>query len=360
MSPRVLASPDGDLSSGAPGRRPAPSAPGPEFACELPAPESSQPLVLRARTRAAEVPRTPGEPAFFSAQWRAFIDASLLAHGAILFRGFPVASAPDFEAFITELCADRWANYREPATPRSHVDGHIYTSTEYDPRKRIYLHNENAHCMSWPLKLFFFCQTPAPEGGATPIADCRRMLSGVSPATKELFRARHLMHVRNFGYGFGFPWQTVFGTTERDEVARYCADNGMEHEWKDGDKLSIRYVRPAFAPHPHLGEDIWFNHGTFFHPSTTEPQVQRMLRVLPSHHLPFNTLFGDGTPIEAGLMDELRAAYDGATSRFTWEAGDILLLDNMITAHGRDPYAGERRVLVGMAEPVHRQATPSS
>jgi len=36
---------------------------------------------------------------------------------------------------------------------------------------------------------------------------------------------------------------------------------------------------------------------------------------------------------------------------FPWQAGDILMLDNMLTSHGRKPFVGARKVLVGMAEP---------
>ncbi|WP_281425855.1 TauD/TfdA family dioxygenase [Polymorphospora rubra] len=33
----------------------------------------------------------------------------------------------------------------------------------------------------------------------------------------------------------------------------------------------------------------------------------------------------------------------------TWRAGDLLLIDNVLTAHGRRSFEGTRRVLVAMS-----------
>jgi alpha-ketoglutarate-dependent taurine dioxygenase len=105
--------------------------------------------------------------------------------------------------------------------------------------------------------------------------------------------------------------------------------------------------------HPRTGELVWFNHATFFHVSTLEPTLRdSMLAEFPEGELPANTYYGDGSPIEPEVLDHLRAAYHAETVSFPWQAGDLLLLDNMLVAHGRAPYAGPRQILVGMAEPT--------
>ena len=43
-----------------------------------------------------------------------------------------------------------------------------------------------------------------------------------------------------------------------------------------------------------------------------------------------------------------RLALRAETVTFPWRRGDVLLLDNMLTAHGRRPFTGDRRVLVAM------------
>src|SRR6185436_3872122 len=196
------------------------------------------------------------------------------------------------------------------------------------------------------------CTTAARQGGETPIADCRNVFNRIDPAIRERFIEKGWMYVRNFRKGFGLPWQTVFQTTDRAAVEEYCRQNDILVEWSDGDRLRTRAVRPAVVRHPQSGELSWFNHATFFHVSTLEPEVRdALLANFGADDLPANTYYGDGTPIEPATLDHLREAYQRETIAFPWHEGDVLLLDNALVAHGRAPYAGPRKVLVGMAEP---------
>ena len=192
-----------------------------------------------------------------------FIATHLEKWGGILFRNFDVKSATDFERFITVVSSGKWAEYREAATPRTHVAGNIYTSTDYPADQSIFLHNENSHCTSWPLKIFFFCLTPAQRGGETPIVDCRKVFDRIDPEIRERFTQKKVMYIRNFGAGIGFPWQTVFNATDRAGVEEYCRNHDIQTEWKEGDGLRTHYVRPAVAKHPRAGEMIWFDHANF-------------------------------------------------------------------------------------------------
>jgi len=160
------------------------------------------------------------------------------------------------------------------------------------------------------------------------------------------------MYVRNFGDGFGLPWQAVFQTTEKAVVEVFCRTNNIEFEWKAGDRLRTRQIRSTIAKHPLTGELVWFNHAAFFHVSTLEPTIRSaLLAEFGEENLPHNTYYGDGSPIEPAVLDEIRQSYIQETTIFPWLTGDILILDNMLTAHGRMPFIGSRKVLVGMAEP---------
>jgi alpha-ketoglutarate-dependent taurine dioxygenase len=179
-----------------------------------------------------------------------------------------------------------------------------------------------------------------------------RVLERLSAATRERFAERGFMLVRNFNDGFGLPWQEVFQTDDRAEVERYCRDNDIELEWREGDRLRTRQVRPAIRRHPKTGRQVWFNHAAFFHLTTYPEDVREaLLAEVGLDGLPYNTFFGDGSEIPPEVAAEIRAAYEAETAAFPWREGDVLLLDNMSVAHGREPYTGERLVAAAMHEP---------
>jgi alpha-ketoglutarate-dependent taurine dioxygenase len=289
---------------------------------------------------------------------RDFIEASVLQHGAVLFRNFNVKDVAEFEQCIQAISGAA-LEYRFRASPRTQVQGNIYTSTEYPADQSIFPHNEHAYSPSFPLRLYFFCVTPAQQGGATPVGDTRHVLRALSPQIRERFVHKQVLYVRNYGDGFGLPWQTVFQTTDQAEVEAYCRSADIAVEWREGNRLRTRHVGPAVVKHPRTGEEVWFNHATFFHVSTLEPSIrQALLTAFPEEDLPQNTYYGDGTPIEPAVLEALRAAYQQAVVVFPWQQGDVLLLDNMLAVHGRQPFVGPRQVVVGMAEPFRSVDLP--
>ena len=268
-------------------------------------------------------------------------------HGGLLFRGFNVRTPVEFDRFIT-VTAGAPVNYMERSSPRTRVEGNIYTSTDYPANQAIFLHNEQSYNRQFPLRIYFCCLQPAATGGETPIADCRRVYARLRPATIERFRAGYL-YVRNFGAGVGLAWQEAFQTQEKNRVEEYCANNSIECRWLPGDGLRTQQLRRAMATHPRTAQTVWFNHCTFFHVSTLPVIVQEVLRMQPEG-LPNQTYFADGSEIAPDILDELRAAYQAETRAFKWELGDVLMLVNMMVAHGRRPFSGPRKVVVGMAD----------
>ena len=292
----------------------------------------------------------------WAAENRELIEQTLLRHGAILFRGFPVATPEPFQEFCRTLSGEL-LEYRERSSPRTRVHGNVYSSTDYPPDQTIFPHNEHSYSLTFPLRIYFFCETPAAEGGETPIADTRKVLQRIDRQVAARFIEKKWMYVRNFGDGFGLSWQTVFQTQDKSVVERYCEASGIEVEWKEGNRLRTRQVRDAITVHPQTGEAIWFNHATFFNVSTLEQRIREtLLAEFAEEDLPNNSYYGDGSRIEPEVINHLRTAYEEELVAFPWQKGDILLLDNMLTAHGRARYVGERRILVAMAEPFTRQA----
>jgi alpha-ketoglutarate-dependent taurine dioxygenase len=298
-------------------------------------------------------PASPGVDLIaWAASNRALLEEKLQQHGGILLRGFGLQGPEDLDAFIHAVSGES-LEYKERSSPRTAVKGNIYTSTDYPASHPIFLHNENSYQQEWPQKIFFFCKQPPEVGGETPIADCRKVLARIDPEVRKRFAERKWMYIRNFGDGFGLNWQTVFQTTDKAQIEEHCRARLIEVEWKSGDRLRTKAVRSALVQHPKTGETTWFNHATFFHVSTLEPSLRdAMLQEFADGELPSNTYYGDGEPIEPEVMDHLREAYRQETVGFPWQKGDLLMLDNMLAAHGRAPYSGSREILVGMAEPV--------
>ncbi|MGI8897391.1 MAG: TauD/TfdA family dioxygenase [Pyrinomonadaceae bacterium] len=279
----------------------------------------------------------------------------LARHGAILFRNFDVSGLLDLAQFVRTISGDL-LEYRERSSPRTHVMHNIYTSTEYPAHQAIFLHNENSYAHTWPLKLFFLCSVPPLQDGETPIADCRQIFNSISPKIRDRFIQKSIMYVRNFSEELGLSWQTAFGTTARAAVVSQCHEAGYEVQWTGANGLRTKRVGQAVARHPRTGEITWFNHATFFHVSTLEPELRdALLAQFGEEDLPNNTYYGDGSPIEASVLDELRQAYKRAKVSLPWQAADILMLDNLLTAHGREPYVGPRQIRVAMSEPCTEQ-----
>ncbi|HEX8559090.1 MAG TPA: TauD/TfdA family dioxygenase, partial [Pyrinomonadaceae bacterium] len=289
-------------------------------------------------------------PAAWGAANRELVESLLHRHGAVLFRGFRVGGVEGFEALARSVTPEL-LDYKERAAPRREVGRNVYTSTEFPADQRIPLHHEMSYSHNWPTKIWFYCERPAEQGGATPIADDRKVFRLLDPKIKEVFMSKKVMYVRNYGEGVDMTWQDAFQTEDRARVEEYCRRSHTAVEWKDGDRLRTRQVRQAMATHPALGETVWFNHAHMFHVSNLQPAVREsLLSEFADDELPRNAFYGDGSPIEDSVLEEIRAVYAGAAVTFAWQEGDVLLLDNFLTSHGREPFAGPRRVVVAMAE----------
>jgi len=281
------------------------------------------------------------------------IEQKLKLNGGLLFRGFGLKGDQDLDHFLTAIKLDRM-HYMEGATPRVELKEKVYTSTEYPSDQWIALHNELNYVLTWPMKIFFCCVTAAATGGETPIADVRKVYNRLDPKIRQRFGEKGWMLVRNFGEHMSLPWQTSFRVTQPSELEDYCRRSRIEWRWKDNGSLRTQQVRPAMRQHPRTHEWVWFNHIAFWHESSLDPTVRSMfLAEFGQENLPYNTYYGDGEPIPDSVVEELREAIRQETVALPWQEGDLLMLDNMLVAHGRNPFTGTRRILAAMGEPCH-------
>ncbi|MBD2355223.1 amino acid adenylation domain-containing protein [Tolypothrix sp. FACHB-123] len=280
---------------------------------------------------------------------REFLSRKLQHHGAILFRDCQIDSVARFEQLAQAICPELFGEYGD--LPREEIGSKVYGSTPYPADQAILFHNESSHMHCWPLKIWFFCLQPAQQGGETPIADCRQLYQLLGSQIRETLEKKQLMYVRNYIEGLDVSWQDFFHTNDKTVVENYCSKAGIELEWLANNNLRTRQIRPAIVNHPHTKEKIFFNQIQLHHISCLETTVREsLLSMFGEENLPRNVYYGDGSAIEAEVMTEINQVYQQATISFPWQQGDVLMLDNMLTAHGRFPYMGLRKIVVAMGE----------
>jgi len=278
------------------------------------------------------------------------VNEHLTIHGAVLFRGFAIGTAQQFESISSIFC-DRFSDYGGGNSPRTKVASNVFTSTEYAKDERISMHNEASYLKEMPSRILFFCAKPATQGGQTPIADCRRILSRIDPKVRDRFELKGVLYVNNMhdGAGLGRSWMDVFGTNDRKVVEERLAKDGYEFEWRPGGLLRTSIKAPAILRHPITSEETWINQAEQWHPSSLNPEFRKqLLSIMHEEELPHHAFFGDSSPLEESDLNNIRAAMAAEERVFEWHQGDVLLCDNLLVMHGRQPYSGERKILVAM------------
>ncbi len=318
------------------------------------------PLVVRARRSL-----TPADLAPWMAEVRTELEALLHHYGALLFRGLPIEEAPAFEQFAGWF-GKRLSDYVRGTSPRSRVHGQVFTSTDAPAFLPIPLHCEMSYADDWPAKVLFYCKVPPRKGGATPIADMRRVLEDMDPDKLRRFEAHGLRFVQNIRprtRRLGFRgWIDMFQTEDREAIARLCDAQGIRWSWH-GDILRLVKQRPAVIRHPVTGVRVWFNAATTFHDSWSSELRRARLPLLAAaaavaerwrrltldpEDFPRHALLGDGSPIPRADLEHVRDLMHRHTVAFPWERHDVLVIDNAAVAHAREPFRGPRRILAAL------------
>ena len=287
----------------------------------------------------------------WAAQNREYVQELWEEKRAVVFRDFDLGGIPGFQKFTELTSESERLPYVDRSTPREEHGPNIYCSTIYPSEDSIRLHNEGSYWSVHPKKAYFCCMTVPDEGGETPIGNVQAVYERIDPAIRQEFAERKWMLARNYNEGFALKWEEVFQTDDRAEVEAYCAKNGIECEWQGEGGLRTKQVRDAIMKHPRTGELLWHNHAAFFHITTRDAHVRdALMNEFASEELPYNTYYGDGGEIDPEVIQHINEAYDAELVKFAWQAGDVMLIDNCSIAHGRQPYVGERLVLVALME----------
>ena len=306
--------------------------------------QEHKPTILMAET-AGDAPR-------WVADQRDALRAVVAEHGSLLVRGLGLHDATELGAVFRQLATGLMTEREAFASRRSYSDG-IYSSANWPQNQPMCMHHELSYTLEFPGLMLFACLWAPSDGGATAVADSTTVLDALPTELVTRFEREGWLLTRSYNDEIGASVAEAFGMDDRGAVERYCRANAIEFEWQPDVGLRTRQRRSAVVRHPVTGERCWFNQIAFLNEWTLAPEVREFLvDVYGADGLPFNTRFGGGDPIGEDIVELLNEVYDANTAREPWQAGDLLLVDNVRTTHSREPFEGAREVVVAMADPV--------
>jgi alpha-ketoglutarate-dependent taurine dioxygenase len=292
-----------------------------------------------------------GDAPDWAAAHRGALRALVSGHGSLLIRGLGLRDALETEAVFRQLA--NLMTEREAFASRQSYFPAVYSSSKWPPNQPMCMHHELSYLLEFPSLMLFACLSAPSKGGATPVADAASVLDALPAGLIERFERVGWLLIRNYNNEIGPTIAEAFGTDDRPAVESYCRANAIEFEWKADGALRTWQRRSAIARHPVTGRNCWFNQIAFLNEWTIDPELREYLvECYGEDGLPFNTRFGDGEPIGADIVQTINEVYAANTAREPWQSGDLMLVDNVLSAHARERFEGPREVLVAMADPV--------
>jgi alpha-ketoglutarate-dependent taurine dioxygenase len=293
---------------------------------------------------------------------REALDLLVDTAGAVVLRGFPFTDTAAFSQLVARY-PDMEFGYSGGATTRGVIAGRVFEATRSPPDFRIMLHQEMAYLPRYPRRLAFFCAHAPDSGGETIIADVRRFEAALPADFVRTVRERGVRYARNFRSPDWRPphpvlepmhktWTDAFFTEDPRKAEADCLQIGLEHQWEPNGSLSVLYAASGFTQHARDGRTIWFNHIASQTMSDYNFGAERvaLFREYYGTHTawPYQTTYADGGAIPLDKVEALYPILEELAVAFPWRAGDVMLVDNLHTFHGRNAYTGRRDVQVAL------------
>jgi len=293
---------------------------------------------------------------------RSALENAVTQYCAVLLRGFEVDDTPHFER-VSEMFPAYDMGYEAGATSRAQISGKVFEATRVPPDVWIMLHQEMAYMRRYPSKLAFYCKTAPEQGGETIIGDMRRFTAALPQRLMSELTQKGVRYNRNFlspdtqdarktPTFTHRTWVEAFYTDDRRKVEDDCKARGLEFEWRSDGSISMWNTLPGVTRHASTGETLYFTqihtqvpHRRWMGDSTWSQYSAVYTDGVPK---PFDASFGDGSPLNESDLLTIYDELDKVTVAFPWQHGDVLFVDNINTAHGRNPYKGQRDVQVAL------------
>jgi alpha-ketoglutarate-dependent taurine dioxygenase len=306
--------------------------------------QSGKPAMLRAEAG--------GDPSGWAAEHRAALRAVVAEYGAVVVRGLGLRDAAEVIAVFRLLAINLMVEREAFARRQVYADG-VYSSATWPANQPMCMHHELSYRLEVPSLLLFGCLSAPSRGGATAVADSPTVLEALPADLVARFVRDGWMLTRSYNGEIGATLAEAFGTEDRGAIEGYCGANAIGFGWQPDGGLRTWQRRRAVVDHPVTGRRCFFNQVAFLNEWTIDPEVREYLvEMYGAEGLPFNTGFGSGEPVTEEIVELINAVYEAHTVREPWQVGDLMLVDNIRTAHSREAYVGPREIVVGMAEPV--------
>lgn len=288
---------------------------------------------------------------------------SLLAqHGTLLFRGLPVHNAEDFSRF-THAFGYRPHEIIGIVVDRPLLAPNVAPANESPKEVLIYNHNESPQVPHAPEYIMFYCHRAPKIGGETPISSSLELFHRANREIPEfidtiaekgiLSRVTYKFQKQHAG---GSTLKQAFGKDVVDgddeatvrakieqQIARYGRGKYTTWEWID-DGLVLTHRLPAIRTQPHTELPTFFTGLAAYYKN-----AQANASMGASRKNVTSQSYGDGTPIPEKYLEVLAKITDEIRVLHKWERGDVLVYDNIIAQHGRQPWGGEQEDRVVLA-----------
>ncbi|GBF50093.1 taurine catabolism dioxygenase, TauD/TfdA family [Leptospira ryugenii] len=299
--------------------------------------------------------------------------------GAILFRNFSFSSPKEFQEFLLST-KEPLGEFYLGTSPRDQIVQYVFTASELPPHYPIMQHAEMSFLDNPPKYLFFFAERASERDGETPITDLRTIWEEMPNEIRDKVLKHGIKYRRRYDgpaqkkrYSLWKTkrWDEMFGTVDKTEVKKISDQNRFQLHWQGDDQLTIVNHQDGIRQHPTTKTTAWHNHSQTFHfqaavsevwsifkrqKSIRSFSVALLLTILtgikrllgPESH-DVHVTYGNGEEISTKDMKLISNLFWKHMKIFSWRTGDILMIDNYSVSHGRLPFKGPRRILVGWA-----------
>ncbi|MFD3757680.1 TauD/TfdA family dioxygenase [Streptomyces sp. NPDC058622] len=279
--------------------------------------------------------------------------AAVAGHGAVLVRGLGIREPGQVGEILDGFGAPPVGDTEAFAPRRTYANG-VYSSSPWPSNQPMCMHHELSYTLAFPSVMMFACLGAPTAGGATAVADSADVFDALPPAVTERFVREGWLLARSYGNDIGASTAEAFGTDDPRAIERYCRANAIDLSWQPDGTLHTRQRRSAVLRHPVTGRRCWFNQIAFLNEWTIDPEVHDyLIAEYGADGLPFNTFHGNGDPVSPETVHLIDTAYKAHAAGRPWQEGDLLILDNLRTAHSREAFQGPRDVVVAMGGPLH-------